>query len=198
MDEHNLRETNRRIEHLSERLETIEGRIDDTLEKISDEIERLKEAVIGGLDGEEGLKVKVSRYEKELNENRSLISALAKTVHGDVLGRGSLIDLVKSSVVLSEEAKKAANDAVHIVDRRTDIDTSRRGQNFLVWCAILSFVGVISVALFNNWEKIAGKKETPDQWAARITKDIEQMKKERGPEVEKKLKDIERAARRHP
>lgn len=190
------REAHKKLhDEIDKRLNTLEENLDEKLEKIGDEVERCKEAIIGGLDGEEGLKTKVSRYEKDYNELRAIVSSLGKAVHGDVLGRGSLSELAKGSLGVANEAKAIAEEAKRTAAGRLDIQTSRRGQNFAFIVGVLSFTGILTVGLVANWDKIRGKKETPAEWAARITTDIERMKQSRGPEVEEKLKVIERAAR---
>lgn len=193
MDHIDRREYDRKWrDDLLKRLDELDGRLEIGLEKLGDEVEKLKEAVVGGLDTDDGLKVKFSHLDKDFNETRALVASIAKTLHGDVLGRNSLVDLVKQAVKDADEAKK-------IAEGKAQHQTAKRGQNLSVWVAVIAAFASIAVASVSHWEKIErivlGKKETPTEWAERIRRDIEKAEKEFGPEIRKKLRDIEKARR---
>jgi hypothetical protein len=189
----------RRWEDIVARMETLEGRCEEGLERLGDEIERLKDAVVGGLGGEDGLRVRVAKMEHEYLQLKALTSNLSQAIHGDVLGRNSLVDRVNAALKMAEDAKDHAVDAKHIAHGRVEIQTTRRGQNFATIASIVSVIGVLTVGLMANWDKIQklrGKEETPHEYAARLRNGIEVLKKTRGPEVEKILRDIELDARK--
>lgn len=191
---------------LKEQIEGFEARLEVDIDKLGDEVERFKEVISGGMDGGEGLMVRLARIEKQYQEVLVITSALAQTIHGDVLGRRSLVAKVDSAIdegeaakKIAEDAKKIAEDALKSADTRVTVQTTRRGQNVSIWVAIISLVGVILMASLSNWDKIQSffRSETPQEKLARFHREIERDKKIRGPQIQKMLKEIERASRNH-
>lgn len=178
--------------------EALEEKIEDVADRLGDQIERLKEVVTGGMSGS-GLKVRVDDLEKKYHEVLAVSSAIAKTVHGDAFGRNSLVDKVKAAYDVAEDAKEKANDAKAIAKGKVEIQTTRRGQNFVIWAAGISLLGTLTMATLTNWEKIADLfRESAEQKMERLQRDIEKEIKTRGPEVKRKVRAMERASRGLP
>jgi hypothetical protein len=118
------------------------------------------------------------------------IAELQVLVKGDALGRGSLKEIAKQAAADASEAKK-------IAEGKSSAQIALRGHSVQFWVAFLSLVGVIAMATLSNWDKIhqAIRRETPTEKLERIKQEIENEKKTRGPEIQKMLREIERAAR---
>lgn len=188
MDEWNRRENDGKFrKELLERIDKLEGKVEDGLEKLGDEYERLKETVVGGLSGEDGLKLRLARIETDFNQLRAIVGALERIIHGDVLGRNSLAELSKSALATAEDAKR-------IAEGKVQIKTTHRGQNIILIVGVLSLAGALTTTAINHWDKIF-RRETPTQQVRRIEKEIEELKKTRGPEVRKKLRELEKRRR---
>ena len=175
----------------------LQGALEAKIDALAEQLEEFKEILVGGLKGDGGLQVRFSQLETKYAEIQALTAAIAKTVHGDVLGRNSLVERVKDALSVAEEAKRIAEDARKTAQGKIDTQTSRRGQNITLVAAILSLAGMITMASLTNWEKIQKslKRETTAEKLERIQREIEEEKLTRGPEIKAKLREIERAAR---
>lgn len=173
-------------QELVRQMEKLEAKVDDALDRLGEEVNELNEYLRGGVDNSDPLGTRVHLVETGLAELRVVVK-------GDSLGRGSLIEMAKQAIADAAEARKIAQGKV-------EVQTTRRGQNVSVLIQTLTVAGVISVGLLSNWDKVSkffGKSESPVEYADRIRADIAQLKKQRGKEVEKKLREIEREAREY-
>ena len=170
---------------IAKALQRLEDKIDGRLEVLADRVNELDEFLRGGKNNDDPLGTRVHLCEETVHQ-------LKLVVFGDALGRGSLVEMIKATSELAKEAKK-------IAEGKVDQKIRTREQMLSLILGLLSLIGVITVGILGNWDKIErafGKMESPDQYAARMTKDIERLKQTRGPEVDKILKGIEKAARR--
>lgn len=161
----------------------LRGELRMGLDKLAERVNELDEFLRGGKSGQDPLGTRVHLMERAIAELQVLVK-------GDAMGRGSLKELAK-------EASKTANEALKIAEGKLEARTTRRGQNVSLWVAAFSLIGVITMATLSNWDKISKtvRGETPEQKLERIQKEIEEEKKTRGPQIQKKLREIERAAR---
>ena len=153
------------------------------LDKMADRIDDIDEFLRGGKGNQDPLGTRVHLLENAVKELQVLLK-------GDAFHRGSLLDLAK-------EASKTANEALKIAEGKLEARTTRRGQNISILVAVLSLLGVISMASLSNWDKIYKtlRGESPTEKLERIQREIEEEKKTRGKLIQKKLREIERAAR---
>jgi len=171
-------------QEISSAIERLEDKIDARLDNLAERVNELDEFLRGGPSGQDPLGTRVHLLETGLTEIKILVK-------GDALGRGSLIELTKRAVAEAEEAKK-------IAEGRVEVQTTRRGQNVSIIVAVVSVTGVITMAAFSNWDKIHRifQNESPTEQVERLRKEIEAERKNRGPRIQKLLREIDRANRR--
>lgn len=185
--------------NVNRRFETLEGRLDADIDKLTEEVDELKEFLRGGLNDKDPLEVRVSKTETGLSQANALIAALERTIKGDSLGRNSLVEKINTAAEAARDAQKVAEEAREIAKGRRAADAQLRGQNVSIIVAIISLIGVITVALLSNWRTVEhwwGKPETPEEWVERIKRGLDGLPKERRAEVQRKLREIERDAKR--
>ena len=168
---------------LARSIDRLEERLESRLAMLAERVNEIDEFLRGGTGDQDPLGTRVHLVETAVAELRALVK-------GDAMGRGSLIEITRQASTDASEARKVA-------EGKTAANLTKRGQNVLLWAAGLSLLGTLTMASLTNWEKIhrSMRPETPEQKLERLEREIAEEMKTRGPEVKKRLREIERAAR---
>lgn len=159
--------------------------LESTVEELKDELKTFDASLYGGVRDKDSIHFRLKQVEHNCDE-------LIRVVIGDSGGNGGIKKMVEGM----SHTLETVVDAIHEL-KESGRDRATRWSAVIV--AIVTSLGLV----FTNLDKIALATEkfmgifdeprTLDAEAIRA--EIQRMRQTRGPEVEKKLKMIERAAR---
>lgn len=187
-DDPGRRSDDKRWAHVQAQLATTRQAVtslEASVEDLRDEFKALDSSLYGGVKAQDSISVRLRGVEHRTEE-------LYRVVIGDNAGMGGIKRMVEG---LDHRLETLEGGIKSLAESRKD--------RIVRWSAV--FVAAISTLglIMTNLDKVAvgsktfvevfGKQEPLS--AERIERDIERLKKERGPEVRRKLRQLEREAR---
>lgn len=145
----------------------------DRIDEIEDRTENIDRILRGDPDKD------TSGLIEQIHELQTRMNRIYAIMAPDAIGGGGILN--RLSALEKREAKEG---------QQTEYRSKR-------WIAILGLISAIAVAIIANFDRIqsAFARRSPAQQLAHIERQIEELQKLRGPEVRKKVKELQAQAR---
>ncbi len=157
----------------------------DNHDLLRDEVEKLRDFLLGGFEGREPVDSRLLVLERTTNKLDIILNGPSPDKHG-------VIGMVKEATEIAKDARSRAQAALD----GEELKITRMGHNKALLGTFLLALFGLATALVGSWDTFFKKTETPDQYAERLINEIAELKKTRGPEIDKKLREIEKFSRR--